>query len=132
VAVALGSTATFKALLQDSAGQTIRDVTQEVQWSSSDPTVLSIERGLALTSGHAFVQVRLGEQRNALGVGVQAPDIASLAIERLSVNVFGPNSNGNFLYEPRFLLTETSGNSGATIVEDGDPGKVEAVVNAVK
>ncbi len=124
VAVELGSTAIFKALLKDAAGQTIRDVTQEVLWISSDPTVLSIEKpGLArgLTPGLVSVQVRLGREASALKVGVEAvadPGAlpASLMIEGLSVDVF-PDLNGHFGYLPRFLLTETSRNSGATILD---------------
>ncbi len=114
VAVVVGRTASFKAVLEDSAGQPIRDVTQDVQWSSSEPTVLSIDRGLArgLTWGQAVLQVRLGEQTVAFRVGVQT---VVLAIERLSAKVFGPDQSGHFWYEPRFLLTETSGNIGATI-----------------
>lgn len=113
--VAVGSTASFKAVLEDFGTRTIRDVTQEVPWSSSDPAVLSVEQGLAkgLRSGSAVLQVRLSEQAFAFRVHVQG---AVLAIERPSVIVHGSGASG-FWYEPRFLLTETSGNSGATIQE---------------
>src|SRR5262245_33487120 len=43
-----------------------------------------------------------------------SPATAQLVIEQQSVSVF-PVTAGQFLYEPRFLLRETTGKSGATI-----------------
>lgn len=119
--VELGGAASFKALLSDSAGQLIRDVTAEVQWISSDPAVLWIEQGLTrgLTPGYATLQARLDKNRTAVGVGVDirkdaVPLPASLVIERLTVDV--SSQNGHFGYLTRFLLRETTGQSGATIL----------------
>ena len=119
--VELGGTASFKALLRNPAGQLIRDVTAEVQWTSSDPAVLWVEQGLArgLTPGYATLQARLDKNRTAVGVGVDIRKDAvalpaSLVIERLTVDVSG--QNGYFGYLTRFLLRETTGQSGATIL----------------
>ena len=59
--LAPGASASFKALLDESA--TLRDVSGEAQWISSNPSVLSVNAGLAAghTAGEATVTARFEE-----------------------------------------------------------------------
>ena len=63
--VAPGSTARFEAILDGVA--TLSDVSEQVQWTSSNPAVLSIDAGLATgqAPGEATVTARLDTQQAA-------------------------------------------------------------------
>ena len=63
VEVAPGTSAPFKALLDSVA--TLSDVSEEAEWISSNPSVLSVETGLATghVAGEATVTARFEEQQ---------------------------------------------------------------------
>ena len=65
VAVAPGTSATFKALLDRVA--TLSDVSEEAQWISSNPSVLSVNAGLATghVVGEATITARFEEQQTS-------------------------------------------------------------------
>jgi hypothetical protein len=72
-----GTTTIFRALLRN-ADQSVRDVSQEVQWSTSNPGVLSIDRGLAsgLAAGDVTVEARLDDARALKRLAVSPPPVA--------------------------------------------------------
>lgn len=136
--VPIDGVGSFKALFE-STNHPTRDVTQSVEWISTDPRVLRIDdRGEArgMKPGLAFLHVRLGEVNGSLEVTVGAlvnpgAQPASLAIENLSSTFFGPALSTGYVH--RFQLVETTGNSGATLLDiaivspNGGPNGTEHV-----
>jgi hypothetical protein len=74
-ALAVGQTRTVRVSGQDRYGNEIPDVTPAVQWTSSDPQVVSVSSGgivEARSAGRAVVRAVLGEEEVALGLRVDA------------------------------------------------------------
>jgi len=65
--VAPGESAVFKAVLRTYPDQQVRDVTQEAVWSSSNPAVLSIDRGVAkgLVAGSTNLEFQYSGRRSS-------------------------------------------------------------------
>ena len=65
--VAPGSSATFRATLRNFRDQSVRDMSQDARWSSSNPQALTIEGGLATgrATGDATITAHLENYRPA-------------------------------------------------------------------
>ena len=114
-----GDAASYRAVLINVANGSRRDVSQEAQWTSSNPAVMSMARGTAvgLASGQTTVDASYEGWKGSSVVYVYpidtGPSAATLVIEGLSVLVTPDKLR--FSYLVRFRLRETGGESGATV-----------------
>jgi hypothetical protein len=72
-----GSRVTFKAIVRTYPGGAGTDVSEQAEWSSSNPAVLSIDRGVAtgLAEGATTIEIRLKDGgRSARFVTVRGSD----------------------------------------------------------
>ena len=121
-AVETGTTTAFSVFVVNAADQSRRDVSLEAQWTSSNPAMLTIDRGSAsaMLPGVATLEARFDQLKAAKVVGISAPlqppgVPAKLDIESASVKVSGPDMNGWYGYSIRFRLKETGGESFADV-----------------
>jgi hypothetical protein len=106
-----GTNASFKAILDESA--TLNDVSREAQWISSNPSVLSIEAGLATAhiAGEASVTARIRDRETDAKLVMVVPP----GTYRLQGRVLQPSSLGVFLARvevPAAGLSTTTDNQG--------------------